>query len=179
MNKNILIAIGAVVVVLVMVACLFIWRMNIQKTQIALNNRYEAQSNEMQTSLNTMRTTIVNQLKCTREFADKFIAVVAKQAEGRTGGGMFKFNKESESLGLSPDMYMKLANSIEGQTHAFKRSQDTLTDIWQTHKTFCENPWHNILGLNMVQYVHEKPEMIISAETKEAVKTKQMTEELF
>ena len=77
--------------VLVVVGVVFLgwtfWKMNVVKGEIGLAQRYEAQHNTVETSLFKMRTTIQNIHKCTTEWADKFIAVVAMQAAGRSGNG--------------------------------------------------------------------------------------------
>ena len=122
-----------------------------------------------------MRKTIMNQTKCTREWADKFIAVVAAQSQGRQGGSMFKATAESNTLGLAPDLFRQLMNSIEGKLEEFKRSQDTLTDIWQTHKTFCEKfPASIVIG----DKIKPKPRMISSDATKEAIESGKLDDDL-
>ena len=73
---------------------------------------------------------------------------------------------------------MKMLNSIEGQIAGFKRAQDTLTDKWQTHKTYCEDPYHNILWVSLAGKAKLKPEMITSDAAKEAVKTKKLDDDL-
>ena len=172
------------------------WYVGTKNTEITLSNRYEAQKNVVETTLDTMRKTIMNQTKCTREWADKFLTVVMAQASGRSGvvaggNGVSKQNvvagavasgglgvnvsRESESLGLKPELYQQLANSIEGKLEEFKRSQDTLTDIWQTHKTFCEKfPASLVVGGK----VKEKPVMITSTDTKDAIKTGVISDDL-
>ena len=204
MSKNMVIGVVGAVIILMIVVCVGIWKMNVAKGEIALKNRYEAQFNVVETTLDMMRKTIKNQHKCTDEWADKFIMVVAKQAEGRSGlagrtdgesggaegavaavtasggGTGFTFARESEALGIPSDLYMKLANSIEGKLAEFKRAQDVLTDVWQAHATYCEDPWHNIslLGMSYVEKVREKPEMISSVDTKKAIETKVLSDDL-
>jgi len=198
MSKGTLVVIVGVVVLGVVGISWQLWRMNVVKGEIALANRYEAQSNVVETTLDTMRKTIMNQHTCTKEWADKFIAVVAEQVKGRPGkvtsdgggkaaglagmltggGGGIAVTRESESLGIPQDLYLKLANSIEGKLAEFKRSQDVQTDIWQTHKTYCEDPYHNWLGVALVDKVKEKPVMISSKITKEAVETKELDDNL-
>ena len=172
MNKTTLILIGLIVLVVVLVLGWFFWINNVKKAEIGLSNRFDAQSNVVETTLDTMRNTIVNIMKCTREHADKVIEVVAAQTEGRKGGSLFKATSESEALGLTPELYMKVANAIEGQLGALKSSQDVQTDIWRQHKTFCEDPYHNMLRLSLIGKVKPKPEMISSEITKETMNTK-------
>lgn len=201
MSKGTLVGISMVILLAITFGCWTMWKMNVVKGEIALNNRYEAQFNVVETTLDTMRKTIMNQHKCTKEWAEKFIQVVSQQAAGRSGlagrtngdngaegavaavtasggGTGFTFARESEALGIPSDLYMKLSNSIEGKLAEFKRSQDVLTDVWQTHKTYCEDPYHNWLGVALVDKVKEKPEMISSTVTKEAMETKVLADEL-
>jgi len=200
-SKGALVGIAVAVVVVLTLVCWTFWKMNVAKGEIALANRYEAQFNVVETTLDTMRKTIMNQHKCTKEWADNFIKVVAQQAAGRSGlagrtqntggaegavaavtasggGTGFTFARESEALGIPQDLYMKLANAIEGKLAEFKRSQDVLTDVWQTHKTYCEDPYHNWLGVSLVGKVKPKPEMISSTVTKQAIETKVLDDNL-
>ena len=180
------------VLLLLVVVCVFFWTIGIKRTEVQLRMRYEAQSNVVETSLDNMRKVIMNQHKCTKEWADRFIAVVAEQVKGRPGavaganpggiagmltggGGGIAVTKESESLGLPQDLYMKLANSIEGKLAEFKRSQDVLTDVWRQHSAHCEDPMYEWLVGDKIQ---PKPEMISSATTKKAIETKELDDEL-
>ena len=203
MSKNMVIGIVGAVIILMTVICVSVWKMNVAKGEIVLKNRYEAQFNVVETTLDKMRKDIMNQHKCTKEWADQFIAVVAKQAEGRsglagrapeganvegavaavtaTGGGTgFTFARESEALGIPQDLYMKLQNTISGNLAEFKRAQDMLTDVWRAHTDYCEDPWHNmsLLGMSYIEKVREKPEMISSGITKKAVETKVLSDDL-
>jgi len=185
--------------VIVTLLCSAMWAVGIKNGEITLANRYDAQFNVVETTLDTMRKTIMNQHNCTKEWADKFIAVVVAQASGRAGmvtdgpevgpnaknaavtaavasGGVgINVSRESEALGLSPALYVQLANSIEGQLAAFKRSQDVLTDVWREHKTFCQKfPASLMVGGK----IKPKPEMISSTATKEAMVTKKVADDL-
>lgn len=190
--KGLWTGLGVVGVMLVVFLGWKFWSMGVQKGEIELSNRYDAQFNVVETSLFKMRTTIKNQHNCTTEWADKFIGVVMAQSKGRPGNfaeqgqsadsGLIALGgtgyKEADVLGIPQDLYLKLSNSIEGQLAEFKRSQDVLTDVWREHTTYCQDPYHNWLGVYLVSKVKTKPEMITSAETKTAVETKQMDENL-
>lgn len=164
-----------------------LWKMGVQNDEIKLTARYEAQQNVVETTLFKMQTTVKNMHACTDEWAEKFIRVVIAQAQGRTGGkpstmsgGLgINVSRESESLGIPSDLYMKLSNAIEGNIADFTRQQDVLTDIWREHTAFCQNPFNNMFGLNMSIKVKPKPEMITSQEAKDAVKTKRVETKLF
>ena len=176
MGKGALICIIGTAVVALLVVIAISWAVAIYNTEVRLANRYDAQFNEVETSLDTMRKTIMNQFKVTREFADKFIQSVAMQTEGRKGGALFKSSAEAANkLGMDSAMYMKMANSIEGQLAKFKRSQDVLTDVWREHKTHCEVFPNSIFVGDRVK---EKPEMISSKATKAAIETKELDDDL-
>jgi len=194
MSKGTLVGISIIAVLVIIVIVVAASIIGVINTEVKLANRYDAQFNVVETTLDTMRKTIMNQHKCTKEWADQFIAVVAEQVKGRpgpvaakganpggimgtlTGGtGGIAVTRESESLGIPQDLYMKLANSIEGKLAEFKRSQDTLTDVWRAHKTHCE-VFPNSLFVG--GKVKEKPEMISSKVTKMAVETKELEDDL-
>lgn len=207
MTKFIMVFAGMMGLLLIGVVIFFglmFWKMDVNKGEIGLSARYEAQANVVETSLFKMRATIKNIHACTDEWADKFIKVVMAQAQGRSGvvngagveaGAVTKANsaavaaavggvgvnvsRESESLGLPPELYLKLSNAIEGQLANFSRQQDTLTDIWREHLAYCKDPYHNWLGLDLASKIKPKPEMITSQDTKDAVSTKKMDEKLF
>ena len=181
------IVMAGVLVIVLIIAGIF-------NTQIALSNRYDAQANVVETTLDTMRKTIINQHNCTKEWADNFIKVVMAQASGRGGnkvvlpdgnavagvaavgaGTSLQIGRESEALGIPQDLYLKLANSIEGKLEEFKRAQDVQTDIWREHKTFCENVYHSWLIGGKIK---PKPEMISSEITKDAIFTKKLKDDL-
>jgi hypothetical protein len=193
MKKGTLVAIAVAISVVLAFGCTTFWKMGVAKGEIGLANRYDAQFNVVETTLDTMRKTIMNQHKCTTEWADKFIAVVSEQGSGRpgafakagnapAGSGLMALGgtgyKESESLGIPDKLYEKLSNSIDGKLAEFKRSQDVLTDVWRAHKTYCEDPFHNWIGLALASKVKEKPVMISSSVTKKAIETKVLDDEL-
>jgi hypothetical protein len=185
----------AVLMVLVLVLAVA-WYFGVVNGEISLGRRYDAQFNVVETALDTMRKTIMNQHTCTKEWADSFIAVVSKQAEGRSGavagnvpvektavvaaavtsGGLgVNVSRESEALGIPPALFTQLANSIEGKLAEFKRAQDVLTDVWREHTTYCQrlpNCW--IVGGKE----KPKPEMISSTITKKAIEEKKLDDNL-
>jgi len=194
MKKGTLIGIVVVVLLGITGVSWQLWKMNVVKGEISLSNRYDAQERVVETTLDSMRKKIKNIHKCTDEWADKFIATVAEQAKGRPGkptgsgsGGIagvmagssgLAVTRESESLGIPDTMYLKLANVISGGLDSFKRSQDTQNDLHQTHKTYCEDPYHNWLGVSLRDKVKEAPVMISSTSTKEVMETKVLEDDL-
>ena len=195
MKKSTVVTIVVIGILAVAMFSVHLKRLGIRRTEIGLSKRLDAQTSVVETSLFEMRTSIKNIHACTDEWADKFIQTVSKQVEGRpgaamsrpaggmigalTGGGGIGVSRESEALGIPQDLYMKLANAIEGKLASFKRSQDTLTDVWRAHATYCEDPILNDLWMvDLRSKIRDKPEMITSAETKKAVETKQMDEDL-
>lgn len=194
MSKGILVGAGMFILLIVMVAIGVGWYFGVCNDEVRLANRYEAQFDVVETALDTMRKTIMNQHNCTKEWADKFIAVVAQQAAGRGGnkvvlpdgnavagvaavgaGTSLQIGRESEALGIPSTLYTQLSNSIEGKLAEFKRAQDVLTDVWREHKTFCETKPSSFIVGNKVK---PKPEMISSEITKDAIKTKKLDDNL-
>jgi len=197
MSKGTVIGISIVVLIAVMFGGWTLWKMNVVKGEIVLANRYDAQERVVETTMDTMRKAIKNIHTCTDEWADKFIATVSEQVKGRPGkvtsegggstglagmltggGGGIAVTRESESLGIPDAMYLKLANVIEGKLDELKRSQDTLNDLHQTHKTYCEDPYHNWIGVALLGKVKEAPVMISSTTTKKAMETKILEDDL-
>ena len=170
MSKSAIVKLSVVGVLVLFAIIGIFWAVGVYNTEVELANRFDAQFNEVETSLDTMRKTLMTQYKVTKEYADKFIQSVSMQSEGRKGGSLFKSSTEAANkLGMDSELYGKMLNSIEGQLAKFKRSQDVLTDVWREHKTHCQkvpNSW--IVGGKE----KPKPEMISSGVTKEAIKTK-------
>lgn len=155
---------------------------SIINTEVSLRKQYEAQQNIVETTMDKMRKVIMNENKVTKDWADKFIKSVVAQSEGRKGGsgGNFvsaKVVTESSQLGIPSEMYMKLANTIEGNLSEYKNAQDKLTDIWREHNTYCSKMPQRLFVGNFIDQV-KKPEMISSSAVKEAIKNKKLDDNL-
>ena len=182
MKKGCLIGAGVFGVFFLFVIICIASYFNIVNTEVSLRKQFEAQHNVVETTMDKMRKVIMNEGKLTREYADKFIQSVVAQSEGRKGGsgGNFvsaKVVTESNKLGIPTDMYIKLANTIEGNLAEYKTSQDKLTDIWREHNTYCLKMPNKLFIGNYVEQV-KKPEMISSSAVKEAIKTKKLDDNL-
>ncbi len=175
MKKSTIIGMSVVGIIVIVLAMVGIYAVSINNTEIELHNRYDAQFNVVETTLDKMRKDLTNQFKVTKKFADDFIKVAQTQSEGRKGGGLIKVSTEANSLGIKPDLYKKMMNTISGNLSEFKRSQDVLTDVWREHKTFCQKFPNSLMVGSKIQ---TKPEMISSSVTKEAIKTKQLDDNL-
>lgn len=172
MSKTTLVMLIVLGLLVVFGLSFFFWTMGIKRTENVLAKRYSAQENVVETTLDKMRKTLINQFKVKESFANDFIKVVAAQAEGRKGGSLVKLNAEAANkLGITPEIYMTMMNSISGEMDNFKRSQDTFTDIWREHETWCTDPYHAWLIGNRVK---PRPEMISSEVAKEAMQTKKL-----
>lgn len=175
MSKKTIVGLSIAGAFLLLVIIFIGWYFSVVNGEVRLANRYDAQFNVVETTLDTMRKTLMNQYKITKESADQVIRAVMAQTEGRKGGSIFKSVTESPVSGMSLDMYKSMTASIEGQLAAFKRSQDTLTDIWREHRTYCEvapNSW--FVG----EEIKPKPEMISSDITKSIISSKQQDDDL-
>lgn len=166
---------GIIASVVVFCVVVLIWIMNIFNTEISLDNRYDAQFNVVETQMDNMRKTLMNQHSVTESFAEDFIKVASVQSDGRKGGGLLKFSTESQSLGITPELYATMLASIQGELDDFTRQQNTLTDIWREHTTYCEQfPNRFLIGGE----VNPKPEMITSTISKDAMKTGELNDNL-
>jgi hypothetical protein len=181
-----------VLVVLAGVMAIGVWfkRMGISKQEIVLSRRLDAQEKVVEGAAFKMRSTIKNQHDCTDEWANKFVQSVVAQSKGRPGnagggsGGLLAVGgtgyKEADILGIPQDLYLKLANSIEGQIGNFTRQQEILQDIWREHATYCQDPVNNDFWcVALLGKVRPQPEMITSSAVKDAVATKKMDEKMF
>ena len=178
-NKPLIIGLSVAGLIVLFVISFWMYGMGVKSDFVKLKFRYDAQFNEVETTLDNMIKTIKNQAKVKDSFAKDFIAVVMAQAEGRKGGSLLKMQNESANmLGITPELYTKLQNSIAGELDQFKRSQDTLTDVWRQYNTFCENPWHNILWLSYDGKIKDKPVMISGGKAKKAIETKELDDDL-
>ena len=175
MQKSIIVKIASVGIVMLVLVMIVEYAVSINNTEIELRNRYDAQFNVVETTLDKMRKDLMNQYKLTKEFADKFIQVVNVQSKGRKGGSLLKLSTESNKLGISDELYKKMLNTISGNLAEFKRSQDVLTDIWREHKTFCQKFPNSLMAGSRIL---SKPEMISSEATKEIIKTKKLDDNL-
>jgi len=179
MGKTGWIIFGVLTIVVIYVISIQLWTMGVDKQEIKLSNTYDAQFNVVETQMDNMINTIVNQFKVNKKFAKDFIAVAVAQSAGRKGGGLFKSSTEAANkLGVPETTYLKMMNSIEGKLNEFKSSQDVLTSKWNSHKDWCQDPFHNNpffalgMGPSLESEVKEKPKMISSGSVKEAMKTK-------
>lgn len=163
MSKQTIVFISAAVFVLICV----LWVFSIFNGEIALRNRLEGQTNAVATTHDTMWKTLSQQYSISEDYRETFIDGLKAVAVGRQGGAIFKSSTEANSqLGLSSEIFTKLMNTIEGKREELKRSQDTLTDIWREHTTYCQSfPNTFFVGGR----VTEKPKMITSTRTEDAI----------
>jgi len=179
MSKGTLVGIGLAIVAVVYVVCIMFWTMGVENTEINMSTVLEGQNNVVETSMDNMINTVVNQFKVNKQFAKDFIAVAAAQSSGRKGGLLFKSSTEAANkLGIPETTYLKMMNSIEGKLAEFKSSQDILTSKWEEHKKWCLNKFHNSpffalgMGPSLASKVQKKPKMISSESVKGAMETK-------
>lgn len=178
--KTALIVIGAVFgTILIFGICIILWVFGIYNTEIALRTRYDASVKEVETSLDTMSRTLQNKYTINKEFADTFIRVIQELARGREGGGLFKMVSEASGSvpqTFTPEVAMDMMNSISGEVSRFKRSQDTMVDIWREHTRYCQSlPQRFLIGGMLLP----EPEVISATETKEAMETKILETDMF
>lgn len=176
MNKRkLLIGCGSFVAVVVLLSTLFVfWIFGVFNQEISLRNLYNSQLKVRENTMDNMVKTLKNEYNITDKFAKDFICVVQEQSNGRAGGNgsilSVKSVKESEKLGISSDLYLKMSNTIEGKLSEYLRCQNTLVDIWREHNTFCSKLPYCIFIGNYTQKCPE-PIMITSNIVKDSVKS--------
>jgi hypothetical protein len=176
MSKKSIIGLSIVGAVILLTIVGISWIFSVYNGEVRLRNAYESQFNVREVVMDKMRKTLMAQFKVSKESADMFIESVAAGASGRKGGALFKSNAESAAgLGMPLDVYQSMLASIEGNMSEYMRSQITLTDMWQSHKTYCESVPNSIFVGSRVM---PKPEMISSDTVKEAIKTKRLNDNI-
>lgn len=181
MKKGFVICIGVGISFFLFVVICISSYFNVMNTEVSLRKQFEAQQNVVETTMDKMRKVIMNENKVTKDWADKFIQSVAMQSEGRKGGNgslvSAKVVTESANLGIPSELYVKLANTIEGNLSEYKNAQDKLTDLWREHNTYCNQMPQRIFIGHYADQV-KKPEMISSLTVKEAIQTKKLDDNL-
>jgi hypothetical protein len=178
MNKAIVIGIAILVMGMVFIASIAIWFFSMTNGEVRLRTKYEMQQKVVETSLDNMRKTLINQYNVSSEFAETFIKCVAMQSEGRKGGSLFKSVTEASGnaiQGFTPELAMKMMNSIEGKMAEFKRSQDVVLDVYREHKTYCQIMPNSIF---LAGKVLPEPKVISSSEAKNAIATGMMEDNI-
>jgi hypothetical protein len=169
--------IGGMLCLLLLAVASIVWLMNTLSTENYKGNGYDNSVRGRETSLSAMRQKLINMSGCNKDFADNFIKNTVAISDGRKGGSVFKMVTEAAGApqGFNPELAMKMMNAIEGNISEFKRAQDMMLERYNDHKTFCTDPWRRWLIGGKV-----KPEPIIvsSGDTKEAVKTGLMSDEI-
>jgi len=159
--------------------CIVLWVFGIYNMEIALRTRYDASVKEVETSLDTMSRTLQNKYTINKEFADTFIRAIQEIARGREGGGLFKMVSEASGSvpqTFTPELAMDMMNSISGEVSRFKRSQDTMVDVWREHTRYCQSlPQRFFVGGRLLP----EPEVISATATKEAMETKVLETDMF
>lgn len=185
-TKKIVIGIGIAVIAIVYVVCINFWSMGCDQTEIDMATFFEGQKNVVETSMDNMINTIVNQHQVNRQLAKDIItvsvAVAEAEASGRKGGSLFKSSTEASkaanTLGIPETTYIKIMNTVQGEFDEFKSSQDLLTSLWVEHQKWVlsphhNNPWYALgMGPRLKSRLKDKPEMISSQAVKDAQKTK-------
>lgn len=173
------IGIGIAITAIIYIVCINFWIMGVDETEINIATTLEGQNNAVETALDNMINTIVNQHNVNKEFAEKFIVVAEEQSNSRKGGSLFKSTTEAANkLGIPETTYLKIMNTIQGEFDEFKSSQDLLTSKWEEHKKWVLTPYHNNpwyafgMGPSLKSKLKDKPKMISSENVKGAMQTK-------
>lgn len=170
MSKIILCVSGVFAFIVVLIGSYII---SIYNAEVTLSQRYEAQISSRTICLDKIHKVLENSYNMTKESADKFIQSVVAATEGRKGGtgsllSMKSVQESAAGIGMPLDMYTTLLASIEGEFAEFKRSQDTLIDVYREHTTFCSRfPERLFLGGK----IKSPPQLIISSATSKSIES--------
>ena len=183
MKKSTIVTISAIAIAILIVLGVLLKIQGSKNTDNRLRKAVAAQEKVVETSLDKMRKTLINQYKVNQEFAENFIKAAATLAEGRKGGDMFKMVTEAGGApqGFTPELAMKMMNSTAGEMAEFKRAQDTWVDKFRAHDTFYDE--YIFLGLTTNGNLCgrdrlEAPNVISSGVTKEAMATGVMDDDI-
>jgi len=167
--KGLIIGGGLLLAFVVFVISVGMWYMGACNGEVAKRNTFEAKKKHVETGHDTMWKVIAQKYQIKGDYEGTFKDGLKAVSEGRKGGSIFKATTESnQQLGLSTDVYNQMMATIEGQRGALKREQDTLTDMWRNHKTYCETMPRSFF---LAGKVLPEPKMISSSRTKQAVET--------
>lgn len=178
MNKAIVIGIAIFAMGMVCIVSMALWFFSMTNGEVRLRTKYEMQQKVVETSLDNMRKTLINQYNVSSEFAETFIKVATANASGRAGGSIFKSVTEASgnvNQGFTPELAMKMMNSIEGKMAEFKRSQDIMLDVYREHKSYCQIMPNSIF---LAGKVMPEPKVISSSEAKNAIATGMMDDNI-
>lgn len=143
---------------------------------VRLEAQITAQYKQSQNSLSSLSLRVVDQMGVAKEYKTTVQDVVKQSMEGRFGAkgssAMFQAFKESYPGTLSPELYVKVQNSIESGRKDFENEQKMLISKVQSYELalnyFWSGLWLNIAGYPKIDLNQYKP--IISGHADEVYK---------
>jgi hypothetical protein len=128
-------------VTIFLIAGIAMWGIGVSNSEIRLRERISAQQENCEIFYTKLWEILRSQAGVADRYAEKFKEIQVEVMEGRysSGGEMMMWIQEA-GVSLTPDLYMKLMNSIEGERNGFFVEQKKLIDMNLQHgvmlKTF-------------------------------------------
>ena len=138
MNKM-LVAIGAVVVLIILFVFVAIGTIN---KEVTLRTGFEATEKNVAISFDKMWKTLANQAEINEKYKDDFKDVAPELVEARYKGGTGKLMAwiQEHNPEFTPDMYTKLMDSVAQERTVFNREQQKMIDYHREHTTYVRKP---------------------------------------
>jgi len=145
--KKLLVAGGAVVVLLIFIFCVCIGTVN---REVTLRTGFEASEKNVTISFDKMWKTLANQAEINEKYKDDFKDVAPELVEARYKGGTGKLMAwiQEHNPEFTPAMYTKLMDSVAQERTVFNREQQKMIDYHREHTQFVRKPVQKmILGM--------------------------------
>ncbi len=144
---------------------------------VTYENDIKAQQSQNQNVLSSLSLRVVEQMGVAKEYKQAVQDVIKQGIEGRFGpngsGAMIQAFSEAYPATLSPDIYMKVQNSIESGRRDFEAEQKLLISKVQVYQNALDMLWSGfwlkLAGkptINLADY-----RVIVSNHTQETYKT--------
>jgi len=160
---------GFFALVIVVVGITIIAKMNIESTQISLNEQYKAQLKVEESVEDNMWKQISQKYTVADAYKDGFIKSVNAVVQGREGGSLIKMVQE-QMPGLSDDIYKDVEATIEGKRDEMNRANQMSADIAREYNTYVMSPWH---GWALADTAPINAQIITSGRAQQSIQTGQ------
>lgn len=169
-----LISIGVAVLV---VGILFTQYVTYKNLGVRLENDIKAQYDQNQNVLSSLSLRVVEQMGVAKQYKEAVQDVIKQGIEGRFGAGgssaLLQAFTEAYPAQLSPELYLKVSNSIEAGRKDFENEQKLLISKVQIYQNnleyFWSGLWLDFAGYPKIDLAKYKP--VISQHTSETYKT--------
>lgn len=171
METKKIVALGASLLVAIMIIIVVVMNFSTQNTEIDLRTRTEAQNKKCEAYFDKMWKILKQKAQVTDQYKNAFKEIYPKLIEGRYSqgdGSLMKWIQESNPE-FDASMYKDLMKSIEIERTGFFNEQSLLIDLQREHEAYLKkvpNRWFLSSDLKPVEI-----KVITSASTKDAYRT--------